>query len=241
MKVTELRARIVGYIHTGHNVQEAFVATLTEDERQAEGTRERWSAKDVVAHVTSWKSRRLLSLDAIARGEEVPVFDMDGTNAQTWEEQHRRSWEDVLAEEVRVVPALIAHVERLSADDLTERDRFTLPSQPLAGLLVRNAYTHPLAHITEHARQRGQMERAIELQTEGARALSAMADYPELEGAARYNLACCYALASQPERAIPELRRALALNPALVQNAREDADLASLRAMPDYQALVAGA
>jgi tetratricopeptide (TPR) repeat protein len=241
METAELKARIVGYIQVGHNVQEAFVATLTEDQRQADGTWERWSAKDVIAHVTSWKARRLLALDAIARGKEVPVFDMDETNAQTWEEQQRRSWDDVLAEEARVVPALIAHVQQLAADDLTQRDRFPLPSQPLAVLLIRNAYTHPLVHITEHATQRGEMERAIELQAEGARALSAVRDYPELEASPRYNAACLYAVTGQPELAIQHLRRALVLNPAFTQNARNDPDLASLHGMSDYQALVAGA
>jgi tetratricopeptide (TPR) repeat protein len=241
MEIAELRARIVGYIQAGHNMQEAFVATLTENERQADGTWERWSAKDLIAHITSWKSRRLITLDAIAGGEAVPVFNMDETNARTWEEQQLRSWDDVLAEEARVVPALIAHVERLSGDDLTEHDRFPVPSQPLAMLLIRNAYTHPLNHLTERATEAGDYERAIGLQAEGTRALRTMTDYPELEAAARYNLACCYGLDGQPERAIPELRRALALNPAFVKNARQDPDLASLHGMSDYQALIAGA
>jgi hypothetical protein len=61
-----------------------------------------------------------------------------------------------------------------------------------------------------------------------------------MAAAPHYNPACCYALTGQLEQALTELRRALALNPALTAYARENADLVSLRDTAEYQALVAG-
>ena len=85
------------------------------------------------------------------------------------------------------------------------------------------------------------MEGAIALRQAVAAALDTFPEFPEMASAPHYNLACSYALTGQPEQALTELRWALALNPALIAHAREDADLASLREMAEYQALIAGA
>jgi tetratricopeptide (TPR) repeat protein len=85
------------------------------------------------------------------------------------------------------------------------------------------------------------MERAIALRQAAAAALDAFPEFPEMASAAHYNLACCYARTGQPEQALTELRRALALHPALTTYARDDGDLVALHATAEYQALVAGA
>ncbi len=241
METSDLKARIVALLHQGSDRQQAFVAGLSAAERDATGTPSRWSAKDLIAHLTSWKARRLLQLDAVTRGEEPPQFDMDETNARTWNEEQRRPWEDVLAEEARVVPALVAHAERMSETDLSDPNRYPLPMQPAALLIARPAYTHVVAHLAEYHMERGQMERAIALQEAATSALDAFPEFPVLAAAPHYNLACCYARSGQPERAVSELRQAFALQPALAEPARQDPDLASLRELPAYQALLAGA
>jgi len=56
----------------------------------------------------------------------------------------------------------------------------------------------------------------------------------------RYNLACCYALAGQAEKAMDALREALRLAPDLTEWSKQDPDLVSLRERPDYQSLYGG-
>ena len=56
----------------------------------------------------------------------------------------------------------------------------------------------------------------------------------------RYNLACCYALAGQAEKAMDALREALRLAPDLTEWSKQDTDLVSLRERPDYQSLYGG-
>jgi tetratricopeptide (TPR) repeat protein len=160
---------------------------------------------------------------------------------RAWDEQQRRSWDDVLAEEARVAPELAARIERLSVSDLTAIDRYPLPLQPAALQLARPGYTHVIGHLAEHYIECGEMERAIALRRAAAAALDAFPEYPEMASAAHYNLACSYALTGQPEQALTELGRALALHPALTAHAREDVDLVSLHETAEYQALVAGA
>ncbi len=241
METGDLKARLVALLREGNEIQQAYVAVLSVEERDATGTPERWSSKDLVAHLTGWKARRLLQLDAVLRGEEAPVFDLDETNARTWDEQQRRSWDDILAEEARVAPAMAGCIERMPVADLTAMDRYPLPLQPAALQLARPGYTHIVGHLAEHYIERGEMERAITLRQAAAVALDAFPEFPIMAAAPHYNLACCYALTRQPERALTELRRALALNPALIEYAREDDDLVSLRGTAAYQALTAGA
>jgi len=66
-----------------------------------------------------------------------------------------------------------------------------------------------------------------------------MADLPEWYGAARYNLACFYALTGQLDRAVAELREALRLRPDLLEWSKQDTDLAALHELESYQALSA--
>lgn len=241
METTDLKARLMTLLREGSRIQQAYVAGLSAAEREATGAPEHWSAKDLVAHLTSWKARRLLQLDAVTRGEAAPVFDLNETNARAWDEQQRRTWDDILAEEARVTSALAARIERMPVADLTAMDRYPLPMQPAALLIARPGYTHVVGHLAEHFIERGEMQRAIALRQSAAVALDAFPEFPEIASAPHYNLACGYALTGQPEQALTELRRALALNPALIAYAREDADLASLRETEEYQALISGA
>jgi tetratricopeptide (TPR) repeat protein len=241
METADLKARLVALLREGGEIQRAYVAVLSAAERDAIGAPERWSAKDLVAHLTSWKARRLLQLDAVLRGELEPRFDLDETNAQTWDEQQRRSWDDILAEEARVAPAMAGCIERMSVADLTAMDRYPLPLQPAALQLARPGYTHIVGHLAEHYIERGEMERAIALRQAVATALDAFPEFPVMASAPHYNLACSYAVTGQPELAITELGRALALNPTLIEYARGEGDLASLHGTAEYQALVAGA
>jgi tetratricopeptide (TPR) repeat protein len=241
METADLTARLVALLREGSAIQQAYVAGLSAAEREAMGTPQHWSAKDLVAHLTGWKARRLQQLDAVLRGEAAPVFALDETNAQAWEGQQRRSWDDILAEEARLAPVLAGRIARMSVADLTMMDRYPLPLQPAALQLARPGYAHVIGHLAEHYIKGGAMEQAIALRQAAAAALDAFPEFPELASAPHYNLACCYALTGQPEQALTELRRALALNPALTAYARDDVDLVALREMAEYQALVAGA
>ena len=240
METGDLKARLVALLREGNAIQQAYVAGLSTAEREATGTPQRWSAKDLIAHLTGWKVLRLQQLDAILRGEAAPVFDLDETNARMRDEQQNRSWDDVMAEEAQVVPELAAHIELMSNSDLTALDRFPLPLQPAALQLVRPGYTHVIGHLAEHYIESGTIERAIALRQAAAATLDAFPEFPEMVSAPHYNLACCYALTDQPEQALTELRCALALNPELTAYARDDVDLVSLHEMAVYQAILAG-
>ncbi|NQU11106.1 tetratricopeptide repeat protein [bacterium] len=57
---------------------------------------------------------------------------------------------------------------------------------------------------------------------------------------AHFNMACYRALQQRPQEAILLLRNALHLDPKLRSSARTEADFASLRALPEFRALLRG-
>ena len=81
------------------------------------------------------------------------------------------------------------------------------------------------------------MRRAAEITAMLGEPLAALDHSPGWMGTVHYNLACSYALLGQKDDAIAELRQALALTPQLIEWAREDPDLDSLRDEAAYKAL----
>lgn len=241
MATQTLNARLDALMRAGSELQHAFIDELTSTERAETRTFEQWAAKDLVAHLVAWKARRLLQLEAATRGEPTPLFDNDETNERTWAELSDQTWEAILAEDTRVLPALEAVVERMSVDDLLAPERFALPYQPAALIAASPAHAHIVQHLAERFIERGQMERAIALREQAAAALDTFSEFPELAAAPHYNLARHYASIGQSEHALDELRRALTWNPALAPYAPTEPEFEPSRHEAAFVALVSGA
>ena len=236
----ELKSKLIELIKHASEEEQALFARLSEDERAVRGEPDRWSPKDVIAHLAAWKTRLAENLASAARGE-TPVRDEDyeAVNAKVFELNQDRSWSEILQEAAEASQQLVEQVEKRSEAEL--RGTETLPWQEdrsLWRLIVGNAYTHVIAmHLGPLLIERGEKEYATELQEKAAKLLSELDESQSWQGAVRYNLACHYALAGETETAIEELREALELNPELTEWSKEDSDLASIREEPDYEAL----
>jgi len=238
----ELRTEILDLLQRAHEEEQAFAARLTDEERATIGTLERWSARDLMAHVVTWQERLAQNIHAASRGETPPaVSDVDQANAEIFEEHRNRSWEDILAYAARAYGMLAETVRAMHDDDLLSTQ--TLPWQrnrPLWRTIVGTGYVHPLSHLTQYYAEHGQAGRGTALSEEAADRLAQLGDSPDWRGAVRYNLACYYALAGQAEKAMDALREALRLAPDLTEWSKQDTDLVSLRERPDYQSLYGG-
>jgi tetratricopeptide (TPR) repeat protein len=218
-----------------------FVADLSEEERARKGEPDAWSPKDVIAHIAAWKARWVDNLGALAEGKSPTVIeDFDHVNASLFEAHREDTWEEVLDLAQDSYQKLHAGVEALDEESLANQDIQTGQGpRPLWRPILGNGYTHPMVHLAEHYREKGDRDRAGELVGEMARSMVDLDDNPAWRGAVRYNMACHYALFGDKERAIQELKEALELNPGLIEWSKQDSDLDSIREERGYQAIYA--
>jgi tetratricopeptide (TPR) repeat protein len=235
----ELKAKLANLLQRAHDEEQALVAKLTEDERSTPGSLERWSAKDIVAHLAEWKARTGQRLVAAARNELPPtVDDFDQVNAEIFEAHRHQPWADVLEKLHRAHEGLIERLRAIPEDDLVDPNRFPWQNgRPLWRDIAGNGYSHPMAHIAQFYVERGEREYATQNQETAAHLLGQLDDSPSWHGITLYNLACYYAISGQKEKAIDGLRQALQLNPDLTEWSQQDPDFVSIREEPAYQSL----
>lgn len=217
------------------NIEQAFISGISEAERQATGTLERWSPKDLIAHNAAWKgdlSRRLA-------GEELPAIeDYDDANAEIFASFQGKTWGDVVMYTLVVQNNLEAALERLDEEELEGSEVLGRGDEiPTWRDIAGTACIHPLLHLSENAIERGDPERAVRLHHEALPVLLEIDDSPQWRGNLVYNVACQYALTGDVQKAILQLGEALRLRPDLAEWSQQDSDLASLRDEPTYQAL----
>ncbi len=234
-----LKPRLLALLREAYVDEQRLVASLSQAQRTATGKPEHPSAKDVLAHLAAWKARTGQILAAAARDEIPPAFDeVDRLNATTFEEYRGRSWDDVLEYAERAYGNLAVQVDRLPEDALADPERYAWRSgRALYIPVLVNGYAHPERHAARFYLQEGDAARAVAIQEAVAARMSGPEVAPVERAVSRYDLACLYALAGRPDRALPALAEALALFPGLADESRQDPDLGALHGLPAYEAL----
>jgi hypothetical protein len=129
----EARARLVAHIRGTQQRWRRLVTEVGDGRMEEPGAMGDWTFKDVASHLTSWRRRTVLRLEAAARGEPAPVNpwpaelgdeEVDPINAWMHERSRDRRLADVLAEADGVYDDFAAAVETLSPDILTDPNRF---------------------------------------------------------------------------------------------------------------------
>ena len=227
-------------IKRAFQVEQEFVKNLTQAQRRQTGRADNWSAKDLVAHNAAWKQRHSENIRAVLRGEEATrVEDYDSENEKLFLAHREKTWEEVLADAAQVQQALLGLVQELPAQTLEKYGYFAWQTdRPLWRTIYGYGYSHPLVHLAEHHRNRGDRQAAAGMIKLLVDAMQSLQAEPFWQGGLNYNLACYHALSDRPEEAIAELSTALGLNPEFKAWARQDPDLESLRMHPGYLALV---
>ena len=223
---------LLDLLRQAQSSQNAFFQLLPADELAISGTPDYWSAKDHVAHMTFWRQRLALRLQAIIEKEPQPeVQDFEQMNPLIFEEQRYRSWSAILSESDQAYDNLIMLTAQLTEEELTARGRYDWvgDGMPLYTSFMGNCYEHTQIHLAQYLLERHENARALEIYEVWSNRV-VEAPVPEtLKGYTLYNLACFYATHDQLEKARPALQQALPLYPALREFALTDPDLFSLR------------
>jgi tetratricopeptide (TPR) repeat protein len=223
---------LLDLLHQAQISQNTFFQQVPAAELATSGTPDSWSAKDHVAHLTFWRQRLVLRLQAILEKQPQPsIDDFEQLNPVIFEQHRYRSWPDLLSESDAVYTELIALSSQLTEEELTTFNRFdwTHEGAPLYSAFMGYCYEHTQQHLAQYSLDRHDLERAIDTyEAWASRVIEAEAPGP-LKGSIFYNLACFYATHSRQEQAWPLLQQAFTLYPATREFALTDPDLVTLR------------
>ena len=234
-----MKKELAELLKKGRQAEEQFVAALTEAERTADSTVEKWATKDIIAHNSHWRQHHAENLLAALAGETpINTDDIDHANEDVYRRYRDESWETIEMLAGSSCERIKEALNALGDDGLQQVD--LLPWQdgrPLWRFVVGTVYTHPILHLADWHIKKGEAARAASMYQEMTSLLSGLDDSPDWQGTIRYNLACSFSLLGQTEKAINELREALKMNPTLTDWSKQDPDFEPIRGETGYKAL----
>ena len=155
------KAKLIAQLKSGREEWEALLARVDDARMTTPGVAGEWSVKDTVSHVTAYERWLVSWLQAVSRGElpEHSILenaDIDQRNAAIFEQNRDRPLNEVLSEAQGTFEQLLAAVEVLSDEDLTDAARsdwFVKPywkvSRPLWECIAGDSYEHYREHAAD--------------------------------------------------------------------------------------------
>lgn len=232
---------LTNLLEISYREQKRYIATLTPEERTAAGSVDDWSPKDVMAHVVHWDAQAAADMANVA--QDKPPDDSDDPieelNARIWEKYKDRSWAQIEELVDDAHRDLVANLQRLTEEQLTDSDRYEwMNNRPFWRRINFGCFYHPLQHVAELFALRGDVAYANQIQEDAVQRQLALVGAEDWQGTVLYNLGCHYAITGQREEALANVRRGIALYPYLKEWAPQDSDLASLHDDPEFKALL---
>lgn len=156
------KGELLAEVKAAHARMEALLAALSPAEMNAPVLDEGWSVKDSLAHLAAWEKMMLGWLDALRRGEPVvryaPGFietpaagdePMVRLNEKLYQDDRRRSLDDVLADFRRTHEQVLGSLGAMSEADIFEPRDFASRKQArlIDGVIDGNTYGHYDEHM----------------------------------------------------------------------------------------------
>jgi hypothetical protein len=216
--------------------REAALLALVDDSPAAEYGR--WTAKDCIAHLNTWREHAVRALLAAQQGTafEGPAndTDLDARNADIYKEHRGDTAATVRATAAESYTALVDAVKGCSdADLLRERPD---NGGPVWRVVPGNGHGHVAQHLSYWAVEHGDPVAAEEAAKWSYAIDSEL--FPDNQPVADYNLACFYARNGDTDKALPLLSTALRACPDLRAFALEDVDIEPIRDDPRVESLL---
>ena len=233
-----MKRELTELLQKGYQAEKEFIAALSDEDRSAEGTLEKWTAKDNIAHNAFWRKQHAEDVLGVLAGKTPAQTEEDQVNKEVYSRYKDQSWQDIEALVDASLERMGEAIESLSEANLQREDFYPWEQgRPLWREIVTNIYTHPIIHMSDWHIKRGTPARAAEMYQQMTRQLTSLDDSPEWQGTIRYNNACSFSLLGEKETAINELREALKLNPGLSEWSRQDPDFEPIRGEAGYKEL----
>lgn len=132
---------------------DALLAQLSEEQMLQVGVTDRWSVKDLIAHI-AWNELEMIPLmraHTLAGGSELWNLSQDERNEAVYQQNRDRPLADTLEEEQQAYADLFAAAQALSDEDLNDPGRYEqmpaewVPWRIFAGCSFKHYQDHLLA------------------------------------------------------------------------------------------------
>lgn len=227
----EFKTKLFDILEWVYREENLLVDRLNKKEKQENGTFDKWSAKDIIAHTSFWKLLRAKSIEDVLNGRTPQdIKDFQKINEEIFAEYQNRSWEDVLSYSREAYDYLKKAAGAVSDEELKMKKTFPLlGDKEIWKIIIIYCCLHPLMHFDRYYAGRDQIYYAINLWKEALDLLEKLPASSGIMGNANYNLARFYARSGQNYVALRVLQKAVNLNPGLVKRMNEEPDLAEVR------------
>lgn len=216
-----------------------FLESLSANDRNAVGSYQNWTAKDLFAHVHFWQRYEADKiLEWMETGSATPGPQFEQSNLEAYDRFKDMSWEDLFNFSDRTMEKIQDILERMS-EEILLGPSWESEDRKMWASLVQRLYSHKLFHFAEVYQEKGQHDTNSRIWNEWAELVSPLDPGDSWQGRVHYNAACGLALAGDKEQALAKLIRGLELNPGMKSWARLDHDLTILHSTQEFKELVA--
>lgn len=222
---------VVQLLQTEAELERQFVKEAAGHADPAAG----WSPAMVMVHIAQWRERLWNALAETAEGRPVnpPQGDIDELNDAAMAGDAGVSLADAAARADAALTSIIAMLETNGDQPFK-----WYMADTTAEAIVRNSYIHPRMHIAEQFIERGNVTRGQALFEESASEMRRLEAPAHILGAALYNVAGVRTAQGRIDEALGVLEEALPMRQDLKSGAATDPDLAPLRELPRFRALI---
>lgn len=239
MDNSEHKKRFFDFLEVVNKEIASFTNELSDSQKAQKGSLRKWSAKDVFSHLVFWGNHFNSCLNNSRNGEKIPQAGdyedqvNDGVLFEHMDQPFSKAQEEFNQSFRKSVELLTA----FSADELNDKDIYPyLNGRTIINQAIGTFGWHIMYHISDFYLKEGQMDKAIDIQEKYTEQLRA---FPDWEGNATYNLACFYSQIGEKMKALSNLKNAFTNNPDLIEWAKKDTDLDSLRGEEEFKVLIA--
>lgn len=237
---------LLALIRNAQTLNDGAFANLDYAARERSESPDKWSAKDTVAHLTTWQRRWLDWLRSVSqsrlpddKGPGHTEADWDRINAESFAANRALPWNQVWTESREAYAQVATRIPLLPQEYLNAERRLGMKEErPIWAWLAGPFVWHVQVHVAEFYSKHGDPNKAIQATRKFTDQVTSIAP-AVVQGEAYYNYACVLALNSRADEALVALGDAFARNATLVETSKRDTDLDSLRARSDFRTLCA--
>jgi tetratricopeptide (TPR) repeat protein len=212
---------------------------LSAEDKAQPSSLEPWAPKDLIGHLTGWRTRYAELLSTVGRGETPARFEnYEETNLAIFHHYESQAFKEIQKEYQAANKTLLKSFDALDEAMLTNPDLVEwMSGRTLWNYIAFTEYWHPMDHQLKWLVERGQDEEADAVQARILEEMTSLDDSDSWKGTNLYNEACYEALFGDHDLAVEHLDKALNLNPELMEWSKQDSDLDSLREMKTFKAI----